>query len=871
MPQFLGLCTATTWAANGGVPAREIARHALKACRAQRTVENPDQNRLELGVRRNWDGLSALTPRTIVWVVKSDGSFDEWRLNTNDKANLAPGSGIKQFSALPPVYMLAECGEYFTTGAGGVRDYSYSQLGTTATAAFNSLVLGTPGIPGFVGLGTVDAAIDAVPIDVESTDEGKTPLAILLQIVDAVRSKDVPCEWEYVRVGTTGYVVNLRTSVGASATVPVFEAGKNVIDYLLKYNCTQQTTRVRPKGPVDATGLAARLSRARYKVTAVNGGTKRVTVADEAGGAGPIRYDDQYVGWFGFREKTGRTFQILHSYKATQELEFADVSTMAAHSVTAPEWLSFRESEPLTGTRRWGADASAIVSPYKARWAEVTAVGAGTLTLTDNWGVGDPITADNRFIDWRLRRASLVLATSFTMNVTAGRLDCASVTGVQAGDIVVIGSAAAAPYGSGGLGSAPGTTMAVVSSVDAVNKYLFVTIRYAGTWQLTATTFYARVFRTVATQHMVSASVAATNVVTVDAVGTAAATDLVEIIQPCQGVLPTYIDSPADLAAYGVKISRLDVDDTGECNQIPNPVMRTWPGSASAPPDGWTWSGTGAATIARTSDPAYTLQGGYSAYCVLLSGATAGVLTTPPAYVHPIVGADLDALRLRLFITDFPAGAEWDPTFTYTYAVQSQIHVKLYKRSATGSLTQIGTTVIFGSPGAGFSNPTTLNAWVDAVFDGADISTLTDETLVATVSAVWNGSIPGGSIKAYVDGAQLTQTPTPPRPAPELLIEYAEGNKLLQRANAELIEWASPPKEFTGKLADFARVDPTKYSADAITLGGSLRLVHADESVDETVRCLSLGEDYLEEANTDVTIAVLPTRFTSLVALGSAA
>lgn len=855
MPQFLGLCTATTWAAAGGVPAREIARHALASCRAQRTVENPDQNRLDFGVRRNWDGLGALTPRSIVRVVKSDGSFDEWRLNTNDKATLAPGSGIKQFSALPPIYMLAECGEYYTIGAGGVRDYSYAMDGATATQAITSLVLGTPGIPGFVSLGTVDAAIDAVPIDIESTDEGKTPLAILSQIRDAVRGKDVPCELEFVRVGTTGYTINFRTSIGASAPVPVFEAGKNVIDYLLKYNCTQQTTRVRPKGPTDATGLAARLSRARFKVTAVNGGTKRVTVADEAGGAGPIRYDEQYVGWYAFREKTGRTFQVLHSYTATQELEFADVSTMAAHSVTAPEWLSFRESETLTGMRRWGMNANALGTPYKAQWSEVTTVGAGTLTLTDNWGVGDPVTVDNRFVDWRLRRASLVLATSFTQNVVVGRLDCASVAGVQVGDLVVIGINAAAPYGSGSLGTQPGTTMAIVSSVDTVNKYLYCTIRYAGTWQIGLLTYYARIFREVVTRHLVVASVAATNVVTVDAVGTAAATDLVEIIQPCQGVLPTYIESPADLAAYGVKISRLDVSDTGECDITPNPVMRVWTGGPAVAPDGWTWTESGggaAATIARNSDPAYTLQGGHSALCNFsVAGGKNGALLTPPGYVHATPEAMIASTRVRLRFTVFNAGAE--------------CYVELVRVTPAGAVSSLATVAKVTLRDPTVNGGVALGAWTDAVVHGS-LADIADERLAVQITA--NGGL---GVQAYVDGAQTTQTPAAPREAPALLIEYAEGNKLLQRANRELVEWASPPQEFTGKIADFARVDPATYSADAITLGGSLRLIHADEAVDQAVRCLSLGEDYLNEANTDVTIAALPTRFTSLVALGSAA
>lgn len=850
MPQFAGLSRCDTWAALGGEPQREVARHALATCRGQFTVEAPDQNRLAFDVRRNWSGIGELTPRSVMRLTKSDGSFDEWRLNTQDAAVL--GTGVKHFEALPPIYMLAECGEYYTTGAGGVRDYSYSMIEATPAQALTALVLGTPGIPGFVTI-AVDSGINAVLIDVESTDEGKTPLAIAFQIRDAVRGKGVACEVDYVRIASTGYELRLVPQIGAGATVPEFSVGRNVIDYLLKYNCTQQTTRVRTKGPVDATGLAARLSRARYKATAVNGGTKRVTLADEAGGAGPIQFDEQYVGWAAFREKTGRTFAILHSYAATQEIELADVSTMAAHSVTAPEWISLRESATATGTRRYGS------------WAEVTAVGAGSLTLTDNWTVGDPVTVDGRWLDWQLRRASLVLATSFTMNVVAGRLDCASVAGVLPGDIVVIGRNAAAPYDSGGLGSQPGTTQAVVDTVDAINTRLSCTIRYAGTWQLGPTTFYARIFRTVATRHRVTGSTAATNVVTVDAVGTAANTDLIEIVQEDAGVLPTWIESPGDRATYGVKHSVLSLGDTGECNQIPNPVHRVWTGAANVPADGWTWSGTGAATIARDS---FSLQGGYSAYCVFASGATMGVLTTPPGFVNPVIGADLESVRVRLFITNFDAGAEWDPTYTYVYAVRSTLTVTCYKRSASGALTQLGTPAVLKCPGFDDKDAVALNSWVEAVIPQIDVSGLIDETLVVQIAAAWGGSVPGGSIKAYVDGAQLTQTPAAPREYPDLLIEYAEANKHIQSANLELLTWAGPPKECTVKVADLERVDPTRYALEQITLGGMVRLRHDEQTVDLTVRAPSLGVDYLAEANTDVTLAVLPPRFTAMASGG---
>jgi hypothetical protein len=860
MPKFATLTICSTWAAAGGVPIRDIPRHALADCRATLTVENPDQNRLEGSVRRKWDGLGELTARRVLRVGFTDGTFDEWRLHTSTPATL--GSGLKPFSCLPPVYMLAECGEYYTTGAGGLRDYSYSLSSTTASQAFTTLVLGTPGIPAFVGLGTVDAAIDAVEIDVESTDEGRTPLAIVLQIRDAVRKKGVACEWQYRRVGTSSYVVDFVTQVGDEAAVPEFAAGKNLINYLLGYDCTRQTTRVRTTGPVDATGLAARMSRARFAVTAVNGGTKRLVLADEAGGPGPIQFDEQYVGWFAFRERTGRTYQILHSYASTQEIELADVSTMAAHSVTAPEWISFRETEPLTGTRRWLGNAGYLMGAL-----EVTAVAGATLTCAGSWGA-DAFDVDGRFIDWYLRRATFVLATSGTSAVSASRLDVLSVTGVQAGDVVVPGSAATPSYGFAG------PTM-VVASVDTVNKRLTVTSRDGADLILSGTTRYFRIYRPVAQLHLIRGSTASTNVVTVDAVGTAAVNDLVEVVQPCGGVLPTWVESPAHVAESGVKVSVLSVDAGGECNVVPNPVMRAWSGSASTPPDGWTWTGTGGATITRLTDPAFAIESDYAALCILnTSTNVSGGLRSPPAFLHQVAGADTYSVRFRFQITDFPPGWEYDPGIDDMVPVQSTITVQVFRRLPNGTLLA-GPYLVFGSPtgaltGDGSFPRTQLNTWLDAVFPALS-APLTDETLVVAIGAYMWGTTPGGDIKAVVAGVQITQTPTAPREIPQRLLEYSGGTTHLQRANAELRAWAPLPTVITAKIADFARVDPDRHAADEVTLGGAIRLTHQDEGVDQTVRCLSLAVNYLDDADTGVTVAALPPRLTSLVALGSPA
>ena len=853
MPTFERLELWSDYQAAGGTPICDIPD--LLTCRAAFNVEAPDQESLSFAIPVTSRNKALVTARKVARTVFTDGSFNEWKISKDAAAPLSD-AGRCTLTAQPPIFALVECGLYYTTGAGGARSFTFSLTDVTPSAAMTALVLGTPDCPSWIGLGTITPS---VLISVEG--EFQTPLAIWFAIRDAIRAAGIGCEARLRRNGTTQYLLDLVTAVGASAPTPEVRVAKQLIDYVHEHDTARQATRIIPRGPVDATGVDATLARARFKVTAVNGGTLRLTVADDAGGGGPIAFDDQYLGWYVFRERTGRTFQIVHTYAATQEIELATVSNFAAHSVTAPEWVSLRLTEALNGTRRWGTDAWAIATPYNARWSEVTAVGAGTLTLTDNWGVGDPIIVNNRFVDWRLRRSSLVLATTFTMNVTAGRLDCASVTGVQAGDLVVIGTAAAAPYGSGGLGSAPGTTMALVTSVDTVNKYLYCTIRYAGTWITGPFTYYARIFREVATQHLVTASVAATNVVTVDAVGTAANTDLVEIIQPCQGTLPYYVESPADVASYGKKIAVLGRSETGEVNLAPNACQRVWT-NASNPPDGYVYDITSGAP-SESKETTITRQGGAS-WLVELAGTT-GVATAklPPARVHPVEGASYASVRLK---AQFPASA---------LSTQEHCHFAVKKVDVAGTVLATPAawgsnwTVTVGGPNNTIQpekNLVAVDTWIDIAFEGLDVTGFVDELLRVDIT----GSNVGGGVvlKVFIDGVQITQTVTAPRAEPALLIEFAEATKLLQVANLELLAWAAPPVVFSMTAADLEAIDPTLYSEDKITLGGTIRAVDPDATVDVSLRLMQWSPDYHDPAGATYVLATLPALLSDRLAGG---
>lgn len=852
MPRLVRVEIWTDFAAAGGTVVDDIPD--IIRPRATFNVEQPDQECFEFSVPVTSRVASLLTPRMVVRPLMGDGTFTEWRLNF-DVAKPIGGDGLISYKALPPIFALAECGLYYTTGAGGRRDFSFSMVDATPTAVLTALVIGAPECPAWMDLGTISAS---VLITIEG--EFATPLAIWLAVRDAVRGAGIRCENRLRRNGSTSYLLDSVEQIGASAATPEFRASKQMLEYALTHDCTRQATRLIPRGPVDATGSDATIERARYKVTAVNGGTKRITVADEAGGAGPITYNDQWVrshaddlaihgaGWFVFRERTGRTFQILHTYAATQEIELADVSDMAAHSVTAPEWISLRHSEPLTGTRRLGQYNAWLAAPL-----EVTAIdgGAKTLALSGAWpSYGDPVRASGEWVDWKARRATHILSTTAT-DFTAGVLDVASVAGVNVNDIVLVFT------GGGVLQHGIG----VVDAIDGGATTLTLHARDAGApftnW--TSGPLNVKVFRPVATQHLITASAAATDKITVDAMGTAAANDLVELLQPCQGTMPFCVESPTDRASYGVKVATLTRPETGETNGAPNACTRTWSNPAN-PPDGWTRTVIGG-TPTHSQETTITRQGG-NAWRVELArspGGHSAKVTTPADYPHPIEGAALSSVRLKYQI---PGGTLLgNSTITATARRVDRAGAVM---STPSSWTDY--TVTLGGPEHSTlpdAQKMQRDVWLDLAFHGLDISTFANEGIA--LELIGSEATGAGSVEVIIDGIQITQTPTAPREEPALLVEFSEPVKMVQAANLELRTWAGAPVEFSMKAVDLAAVDSTLWAEDEPTLGGTVRAIDATRSVDLSLRLMQWIVDYHDPSADEFTLATLPRLLTDML------
>jgi hypothetical protein len=325
----------------------------------------------------------------VVTVVWSDGSFDEWRVGP-----ITTGRGEKGTITVTCVPLWLDVIERADSTAGkgwmsglvaGIRSYRYEITQQTATQIFTTYLFTPPVLPGFISLGTVDPTY-VIP---SLTIDRQTPGGLMLAVRDALRSVDVACELRLRRNGTSGYLIDLVTQIGASGATPVFHPVNSLLALTQKSDPTLQATRVLVKGGSTPDGDVGSLGLSRWRVGTPSGNTLPLT--DRNGGASPIAFDNQFVGNYARRVKTGRTFPITSSSAAAGAITCSGgISTIAAD-----EDIEFVLDEPLTNTRTTAT-----------RYA-VSAVPDGTHITC---GVSAPISVDDQYLDWYAKVWSAAVA-----------------------------------------------------------------------------------------------------------------------------------------------------------------------------------------------------------------------------------------------------------------------------------------------------------------------------------------------------------------------------------------------------------------------------------------------------------------------------
>lgn len=317
----------------------------LTACLAAGTISGEDRLTLALGASD--PSADFVLDRRVIRIVESDNVFDEWRIV--DIARDSRAGRISVTCAPVDVDLVVGALVGQTDGAGVVR-YDFDAVGLLSSALIDTFVLPALSSAGrsWVTRGTID--VDQ-PRDL--TFAWDTSLSVLRRLAETLA-----LELQVRRNGTTGYYVDLLTAIGAAAPVADFRYRKNLPGLTQTASMVGAATRVYPKGAI-VDGYAATMANARWKVTAVDSGTRVVTLADPAGGNGPIAFDAQLNGLL-FRKVTGAYGTVQASSASAQTVTLDDAGAIAVGDIV---WF----------TRADGADLTYLDAP-----AEISALGGGT-------------------------------------------------------------------------------------------------------------------------------------------------------------------------------------------------------------------------------------------------------------------------------------------------------------------------------------------------------------------------------------------------------------------------------------------------------------------------------------------------------------
>ncbi len=231
-------------------------------------------------------------------------------------------------------------------------------MGLTATEHITKFVLPVFAAVGLTWL-TLGTIAPLILLDLKYSWD--SPLTVLRRIAEGTSS-----ELQIRRVGSTGYVIDLVLSIGASAATADVRSEKNLEGLRVDKSGTEQANRVYPKGASQDSEFGT-MARAAWNATANVGNV--VTIADPAGGDDPILFDGQLVGNY-LRTATGALTAVTASSAASQT-----VTVASAAGVTVGDLVQFRADSA-------GADLTYLDSPPDIA-AAGGAIKAGTIELGD--------------------------------------------------------------------------------------------------------------------------------------------------------------------------------------------------------------------------------------------------------------------------------------------------------------------------------------------------------------------------------------------------------------------------------------------------------------------------------------------------------
>jgi hypothetical protein len=299
------------WKAAGG--ARQIVVEDVLS--AHVNVKLGGQEQLQIAVPLDSPALPYLVGRAVVRVDQDDATYDEWMIvdRTQDDE-----SGTMVVTAAPfRTTDLAGSSLISRADSDGVRIFDFDSLGLIPADHITNWILPALAAAGFgwVSIGTM---VPGAVLDL--TFQWDNPLAALMRIAEATQT-----ELDIRRNGDVGYFIDLVTKVNSGANTADLRVAKNLTNVSKDESTLEQATRVFPRGAA-TDGLHATMARATWQVTNVAGAV--ITLADAAGGKGPVQFDGQLVGTY-LLKTNGILTQVTASSASAQTVTVASGAAIA--------------------------------------------------------------------------------------------------------------------------------------------------------------------------------------------------------------------------------------------------------------------------------------------------------------------------------------------------------------------------------------------------------------------------------------------------------------------------------------------------------------------------------------------------------------
>jgi len=283
----------------------------------QRTTRD-DEGSIEIST--DAPGASALAVGAALRFLYSDASFDEWRIA--ELADTSRQDRIVRVTLRCPLLELAVRSAPITTTTSKVTTLS-ATYANKSPSAHVATILGFG--PAWFTAGTITPTVIC-----DLSLSADFPLGALRKLVSEIRGKGISCELDYRRNGTTGYYVDIITSIGASASTVDVRTGRNLLETTRQRTLIQQASSVTVQGGsgVRRSGVPATIALAFWKVASVSGSDIELRGAE--GCPDPIAYDNQYNG--AYLEKTDGTYTLISaSVASTQKVTVASAAGIAAN------------------------------------------------------------------------------------------------------------------------------------------------------------------------------------------------------------------------------------------------------------------------------------------------------------------------------------------------------------------------------------------------------------------------------------------------------------------------------------------------------------------------------------------------------------